>query len=177
MKTFFSTICYSLLMAMLFVACPALAQAQQKLNDPLNKPDLWARIKQDPQNDRVWAAYFGKKDWADLEDDENDSLRRWKKALLEELQPTKVDHEKMRYYAEKEKELTNYIQKMEVLKSNVSKNFVIIEELFELTFDELGLTYTFYSEKYPDGDYNMVRWVEEIDKIIVSTKREKIYNK
>jgi hypothetical protein len=63
---------------------------------------------------------------------------------------------------------------MNELKQNIVENFVIIEDMYKEIYEEQGLTYTYYSEKHPDGKYNQVRWIEDIEADLRKIKEKQL---
>ncbi len=47
------------------------------------------------------------------------------------------------------------------LKSNVSANFLLIEDTFVDIFEELDREYKRYEDVHTDGKYRQVKWVED----------------
>ncbi len=60
------------------------------------------------------------------------------------------------------------------LKTNVHANFAMIEEYYKEIFIEFGLTYTYFKEKYPQGKYSEMRWVEDKEKELKAMKAKQI---
>ncbi|WP_027003548.1 hypothetical protein [Hugenholtzia roseola] len=63
---------------------------------------------------------------------------------------------------------------MAELKQNIAENFVIIEDLYKEIYEEQGLTYTYYRDKHPDGKYNQVKWIEDIEADLQSIKERQL---
>jgi hypothetical protein len=63
---------------------------------------------------------------------------------------------------------------MAELKQNIAENFVIIEDLYKEIYEEQGLTYTYYKDKHPDGKYNQVKWIEDIEADLRSIKERQL---
>lgn len=59
------------------------------------------------------------------------------------------------------------------LKSNISQNFVIIQDFYEEVFKEYGIEYVRYEKKHPEGDENQVEWVREHDKKLKKLKEDR----
>jgi hypothetical protein len=60
------------------------------------------------------------------------------------------------------------------LKTNVHANFAMIEEYYKEIFGEFGLPYVYYKEKYPQGKYSEMRWVEDKEKELKAMKAKQI---
>lgn len=60
------------------------------------------------------------------------------------------------------------------LKQNINANFALIEEYYKEIFQEYGETYVYYKEKYPNGKYSEVKWVEDQEKQIRALKMRQI---
>lgn len=60
------------------------------------------------------------------------------------------------------------------LKQNINANFALIEEYYKEIYQEYGETYVYYKEKYPNGKYSEVKWVEDQEKQIRALKMRQI---
>ncbi|MCC5944300.1 MAG: hypothetical protein JJT94_05145 [Bernardetiaceae bacterium] len=63
---------------------------------------------------------------------------------------------------------------MEDLKQNIKQNFIILEDMYNDMFQENGLEYTYYIEKYPDESYSQNKWVEEHDALLNKHRQKQI---
>jgi signal recognition particle subunit SEC65 len=156
---------------------PQFASAQ--VHDPLKKPDIWAKLKINPADEELWKMYFGKKE---MSDDDHAKMDTWKKQLSEVSKPTttRTDTKStnnietwndLQGWEEMIMEDRNEIIK---LKSNVSANFLLIEELFGQIYEELDLSYKPYEEVHADNKYPKTKWVEEHESKIQAAKEKKL---
>lgn len=125
------------------------AHSQELPKDPLGKPDVWKQLLEHPKNNGLWTAYFGK-DLFDLTKEEGVQFRTWRSQLIAALDAPVVRAEAV------EDDPT-----LNQLTNNISKNFLLIEDYFGSEFKRLGGVYTSFADKYPDGNYNKIVWVEE----------------
>ncbi|MEM6297845.1 MAG: hypothetical protein AAF740_04050 [Bacteroidota bacterium] len=63
---------------------------------------------------------------------------------------------------------------MEELFKEAYENFLIIEDYYADAFDQLGVKYTYYSEKYPRGGYSEMRWLDDQRKRLRTMKEEEL---
>lgn len=68
-----------LLVLFLFVSSWALAQDIQQ-DDPFKKPQIWKKIKANPNDSTLWALYFGKK-WVAMTVADKEEIANWKQEL------------------------------------------------------------------------------------------------
>jgi hypothetical protein len=126
------------------------AQAQGELKDPLGKPEIWKQLVTNPKDARLWSAYFGK-DLFELTKEEGANFRAWRTQLIAAL-----DADAPTPSMQFDEDAT-----LNQLTNNIAKNFMLIEDYFSSEFKKLGTDYVAFSDKYPDGNYNKVVWVEE----------------
>ena len=148
----------SLLLGMGFAAS---AQSE----DPLAKPDVWKRLKENPSDEHPWKVYMGK-DLFSLTKEEYAQYNKLKSHLLnlkaEENEKRELVMLKRREdYYDKRYGKKIQTEEYEELVQNIFKNFPIIEQYFDEQFKEQGETYKPYSVAHPDGQYSKVKWVEE----------------
>ncbi|MEH0155007.1 hypothetical protein V6R21_12750 [Limibacter armeniacum] len=135
------------------------------MNDPFMKPELWAKLKTQPDNDYFWKLYFGK-DLFDLPEDQYKIYEGLRQKLIKEENKRRAAVKKKiieRKIAE-EAETNNRFASDPIyqdLVSNISKNFVMIEMYFTDKFEEAGSEYVSYFDMYPNNDYNKIQWVDE----------------
>jgi hypothetical protein len=60
------------------------------------------------------------------------------------------------------------------LKQNVFENFVILEDVLNEAFAELGAKYRYYAEVHADGKYSELRWIEEQEVRLKQAKQAKV---
>jgi hypothetical protein len=185
-KTFFTFAA-----AMLFFALNFVAVAQDtEVNDPLKKPDVWEKLKKSPADAKLWEAYTGKK-WEAMSKSEQERVAIWRQELMlrgiMEHEIVITSEEKMVAEDEraideiKSSELKNaemlIMQEQEEiteLKTNISENFVILEDLYKDLFAEYGLEYKTYASTHPDGKFPLTRWIHEHDEKIKAVKKAKV---
>jgi hypothetical protein len=63
---------------------------------------------------------------------------------------------------------------MEELKENVKQNFIILEDMYNDMFQENGLEYTYYKDKYPDESYSQNKWIEDHDALLNAHRQKQI---
>ena len=142
------------------------------MNDPLKKPDTWKRLIEDPKNDNLWHSYFGK-DLFELTATESRDYKLWKSQLI--LAQRKKQEEEREKLLDKFKTEESYVAKSPYLRnlmSNISKNFMLIEDFFDDEFSKHGAKYDFYEDKYPKGDFNKISWIEENEKKLIELTRK-----
>lgn len=144
-------------------------------SDPLKKPFIWKQLKSNPSNEALWIAYFGK-DLFDFSDKEYENFTAWKNQLIKErdrdIKPIKNKTEvvKRKYYEQVYGKIKDpYYQN---LITNISSNFLMIEEYFYEQFSFYNNDYTFYSDKYPKGKYDKEQWISEQEKMLEKIRSE-----
>lgn len=60
------------------------------------------------------------------------------------------------------------------LKQNTVVNFAIIEDVYNDIFEEYGIKYVYYKEKYPKEDYDRNKWITEHDNQLKKMKTEQV---
>ena len=73
------TISFILLFFFLFVSSWSLAQDIQQ-DDPYKKPQIWKKIKANPNDSTLWALYLGKK-WTAMTANDKEEIANWKQEL------------------------------------------------------------------------------------------------
>ncbi len=146
---------YALCALLLFVAPLANGQGA---NDPLKKPHIWRKLASEPTNVALWQAYFGK-DIFEFSDVEHEQWSAWRKELLKAREGGDAADRQRASDVYKYGQLQDpYYQN---LISNLHGNFVMIEDYFSEQFKFYNQTYTFYSDKYPKGNFNRETWISE----------------
>ncbi|MCS7019324.1 MAG: hypothetical protein RMJ87_09365 [Cytophagales bacterium] len=165
----------------------------QFVDDPLNKPEQWVKVKQAPHDLEVWANYYGKK-WILMTPAEQQQVLEWKHQLLlqeiadKEAIVTSIEHQASKSsptpspttelpakaLADVEAFIREEQKGLAELKSNINENFVILEDMYRDIFKDLGVTYIPYEKKHPKGDYSRVKWIEEQEMQIKILKENKI---
>jgi hypothetical protein len=175
------------------------AFSQEEVNDPLKKPAIWEKLVKEPSNRGLWAKYFGKP-LEKLSYEENEKLSLWSQVLTlrsimaEEVVIESSDDEEapvesdVAYGADGKEvivmdqtdfdNLTQMVmseqEEVAELKANIYENFVILEDLFRDIFKEHDQKYVSYDEAHPNGEFPIVRWVEETEKKIQEMKNARL---
>jgi len=139
--------------------------AQDK--DPLDKPLIWKQLQANPSNEALWMAYFGK-DLFDLSDEEYENFTDWKNNLIQARESFN-NHEVKKVLVKKQEYYKNVYGNIkdpyyQNLISNITSNFLMIEEYFQEQYDFYNVEYIFYSKKYPKGDFDREQWISEQEK-------------
>lgn len=142
------------------------------VEDPLGKPNEWAALATNPQNDKLWEKYFGK-DLFSLSREENAMFNQLKQYLLNK---EKIEQDKVNYAVLKRKSETRSFkdftkEEYNQLIQNVTKNFPIIEDYFAYQYEVLGEKYVKYEDAYPLGEISKQKWVDEQEKKIEELKK------
>lgn len=191
MKTFYFFLCFLFFLS----ASPLLAQDDFDIvEDPLKKPKIWEALKNSPDNNKLWCQYVGKK-WAELSLAEKEDINIMKQNLLlsmldaesalvieADAEPGEGDEEILDFTSvsanevDNAEKMINYEAYAEIadLRDNVEENFVILEDLYKELFTEYSSKYIYYKEKYPDGDYSKVKWIEEQEAILGRFRMERL---
>lgn len=182
-------------------------QKDNPIADPLSKPALWSDISQSPENLVLWTMYWGKA-WVCMTGKEKTQIAFWKQKFGQKAEKTHSSDESSEFSDDfwadapepetskrqrnerEEMEQAQYLKQLEsmmlmepsalsFLKSNIKANFVVIEDTYNEAFGELGVSYTYYANRYPKGNYSQDLWVREKDAELRALKRkefEKIKN-
>jgi hypothetical protein len=172
MKTIFTSITF--LMMLLFNILGVLAQESNVIEDPLDKPNEWAAVASNPNNDKLWEKYFGK-DLFSFNKEENLLFNNLKQHLLnkEKAIVDKQNYEVMlRKSQNRYKRFEHFTQaQYNDLIQNVNKNFPIIEDYFAYQYDLLGEQYVTYQDAYPTGEITKQKWIDEQELKIEELKK------
>lgn len=140
--------------------------------DPLLKPKIWEQLVDKPTDDRLWQSYFGK-DLFELSKEENDKYEEWK-AKLSAAKAKREEEMRMKIYERKNKALHKPNEfDYDVMVKNPIKNFGLLEDYFAREFKAFDLTYLSYDDKHPEGTYNKIAWIEDMEKKLKQLKDEK----
>ncbi len=170
----------SLLFLFFFLLNFAFAQNDSK--DPLQKPDLWSKIEKNPEDMRLWAAYVGK-DLNSLTSEDEKNIVKWYSQVSTEFKPNilpeevwmdvadqhhydsqqkmKLDLEYKVFHKQLKAEILQESPVLQELSSNIETNFILIEDIIRLEFEELGTKYIDYASVYPKQDYPKDQWLSE----------------
>ena len=174
------------------------------LDDPLNKPAVWNLLKRDPTDPALWASYMGKpwvcmnyaekqqvEQWREkmrklseeylLSSGEKADQQAWKEesvAVEKELRNKSIEAaaaEQIALIKQYEKALLSQgSQSLDELKSNISSNFILIEDMYKERFTQAGGSYQYYKTVHPNDTYSKVKWIEEMGAQLNTLKKEKI---
>jgi hypothetical protein len=172
-------------------------QAQDFEEDPLKHPEIWAKLLKTPSDFTLWNEYIGR-EWGEMSKEEKTEVIAWRRHLLagktftkketqitgipeEHIEETevitqeviKVEQLNVREIKALEAIMLEEEQEMTQLTGNISSNFIMIEDLYDEIFKELGHTYIFYDEKHPKGKYSKTSWVEEQEKNVKKIKKKR----
>ncbi|WP_027003327.1 hypothetical protein [Hugenholtzia roseola] len=181
---------FLLLFSLALFGLSPMAKAQKKLNDPLSKPAIWAKLKANPNQLGLWEEYLGKKLEA-MSAEEKNQMLTWQDELallalasneivVSVSATTNQDDEYFIYelqaqeWKNMQEVVMNPSDEMTHLKQNVDENFAILEDLFAETFEEYGETYVYYADKYPTKNYSQTAWIEEQEAKIRSFKEKEL---
>ena len=157
----------------------------QDSTDPLNKPDIWSKIEKNPKDMRLWASYVGK-DLNSLTSTDEDNIIKWCSQINKDYKPNILPEDTWMGVAENHHYNTNQKLQMDIeynvfhkqlkeeilqespviqeLTSNIETNFIIIEDMMRLEFEELGTNYIDYEAVHPKNDYPKDKWIVEKNK-------------
>ena len=158
--------------------------------DPLNKPDIWKKLKQNPNDQSLWESYLGKK-IKEFTEEDNDKIATWQEQLMV-LQSEHADiiiTPKANTDASDEDILRdmqvgdwNNLEDMVMgsgseikeMRQNVDANFALLEDLYTESFEEQGLKYISYKEVHPDGKYSKTAWIEAQEEKLRQAKMKEL---
>ncbi len=186
---------FCLTLLVIFFASELFAQEAEYIDDPKKKPAIWAKLKENPTSSETWYEYMGKK-WTEmsLPEQEQVSIMR-QELLLRKLTegdehksetgeavastsgttvPKKLDSTKATEMANIEALFLAEESEITDLKTNISENFVILEDKYRELFAEYGQTYKPYDEAHPDGKRVLSDWIDEQEKKLKELKRKQL---
>ncbi len=157
----------------LFFSNTSVAIGQSSVaKDPLKKPAVWKQLESYPKNDNLWKAYFGK-DLFELNSDEGKNYRLWRAFLIsEKTKQEETERNKILATYRTEKSYVAKSPYLQRLMSNINRNFMLIEDFFDEEFDSNGATYEFYEDKYPDGKFSKISWIELNEKKLIELTKK-----
>ncbi|AFM03405.1 hypothetical protein Fleli_0951 [Bernardetia litoralis DSM 6794] len=147
-----------------------------EIKDPMNKPDLWKKLKHNPNNQVLWESYLGKK-IQDFTDEDNDKIATWQEQLMvlqaehadviitSKANTAAADEDILRdmqvgEWQNMEEVVMSTGSEIEEMRQNIDANFALLEDLYSESFEEQGLKYIAYNEAHPDGKYSKTAWIE-----------------
>jgi len=153
------------------------SQAQTAPNidkaDVMKNPVVWAKLKTDYHNDNLWAQYFGT-DVFNLTKEQNQYIERWKSILqnqeILDAEEAQLKRQQLRHGSQTNTATSASERHYQSLLNNIAQNFVMIEDYFTEEFAKYGSVYHTYQEKYPTGNYDKFRWIQEQEKKLKELK-------
>ncbi|MCS7005892.1 MAG: hypothetical protein NZM38_11280 [Cytophagales bacterium] len=143
-------------------------------SDVLKKPEMWAKIRQDYHNDKLWAQYFAT-DVFNLTKEQLAYIERWK-GIFHQEEILEAEEAQLKLQQLRQGSATSQNSASEryfqSLVNNIAQNFVMIEDYFNEEFKKYGGIYHYYQEKYPNGNYDKHRWVQEHEKKLRELKEK-----
>ncbi|SFF13932.1 hypothetical protein SAMN04488541_101741 [Thermoflexibacter ruber] len=176
--------------------------AQEVQDDPYKKPQIWKKLRTNPNDSTLWALYLGKK-WSAMTKAELEEIGIWKQELyiqsiaekeailgarereedlFKETPPTKAagtnrpvkSEMQMKQLATLESQIMQERSDIVQLKKNIYENFVIIEDALKEEFAKFNVTYRYYDDVHADRKYNEIKWIEEQEARLRKLKLEKV---
>ncbi|MBX2844381.1 MAG: hypothetical protein KTR26_21645 [Flammeovirgaceae bacterium] len=162
----------------------AIAQSEETniISDPLKNPEIWAKIKETPKDMRLWAIYLDK-DLNSLDEVDEKLIIYWastleatsiENTLSEEIwkevaenhhynnkQKVIMEMEYRTFHENLEQHILDDSRVLKELNTNIDMNFVIIEDILKLEFEELGTKYITYEASHSNDNYPKMKWIEE----------------
>jgi hypothetical protein len=165
------------------------ARAQTAGDDPYKKPALWKKLRSNPNDSSLWVKYVGKR-WSiadkesivgELEKEAEAPANPMDKDPFYNVPMPKLAPAAPRYTEADMKQLGQLEEMImeerpdiATLKQNVFENFVILEDVLNEAFAELGAKYRYYAEVHADGKYSELRWIEEQEVRLKQAKQAKV---
>ncbi|TAH19502.1 MAG: hypothetical protein EAZ08_08410 [Cytophagales bacterium] len=199
----FSTKIFYMFLALIFLAASmAIAQDLQQ-DDPYKKPQIWKKIKANPNDSTLWSLYVGKK-WALMSADDKEAITSWQQELYiqsiaekeavygardnEDLfkEPTKAgssvtatakvvrSEAAMKQLVALEAIIMQERSDITQLKKNIFENFVILEDVLREEFALYNVSYRYYDDVHSDRKYSEIKWIEEQEARLKKLKQEKV---
>ncbi|WP_169664735.1 hypothetical protein [Flammeovirga yaeyamensis] len=93
-------------------------------------------------------------------------------SAVSQQESVKIEAELQEHFEELEKKMVQTPNLIEILSRDLRKNFILIEDEFDMEFEALGKSYVSYWDKYPNGKYSPERWVYEKKMELKAYKKE-----
>ncbi|WP_020527213.1 hypothetical protein [Flexithrix dorotheae] len=160
----------------------AQSESSNLVSDPLQNPEIWAKIRENPKDMRLWAIYLNK-DLNSLDETDEKLIVQWASTLgttsienplseeiwnevaenhhYNENQKVILEMEYKAFHENLEGHILDDSKVLKELNSNVEMNFVIIEDILKLEFEELGTKYISYNSVHSNDNYPKTKWIEE----------------
>jgi len=194
---------YALVFLMAFFAVSMAFSQDLQQDDPYKKPQIWKKIKANPNDSTLWSLYLGKK-WSAMNLDDKEAITSWQQELYiqsiaekeavygardnEDLfkEPTKAaattaaaakvvkSEIAMKQFIALEAIIMQERSDIMQLKKNIFENFVILEDVLREEFALYNVTYRYYGDVHADRKYSEIKWIEEQELRLKKLKQEKI---
>lgn len=145
--------------------------------DPLNKPELWAKLQHNPNDQTLWEKYVGKP-LAQLTAEDKNSISKWQELLImlqaehadivitSTAETNALDEEVLRDmqaadWENLEEMVMGTSSEIKEMRNNIEENFALLEDLYAELFAEQGLTYVTYAKTYPKANVSKTAFIEE----------------
>lgn len=192
--TIFSKFMFSFgFLLLLFLAGAVDAQnesASSVKKDPMNKPDVWKKLQQNPNDQTLWESYLGKR-IKDFTDEDNNKIATWQEQLMvlqaehadvivtSKANTTANDEEILRDmqtgdWKNLEEVVMSTGSEIQEMRKNVDENFALLEDLYLESFEEQDLKYVSYKEAHPDGKYSKTAWIEAQEETLRQSKMKEL---
>ncbi len=169
------------ILLLFFLCSTSVLQAQEVVEsmekDPLRKPNIWEKLKEDPSSDELWFKYFGK-DLFELSQEEYKSFQEWQSGL--QAQKQRLHEESQRRIAARKlshsrRSQTNkyLLEEYYNLADNINKNFDLIDDYFAREFKALNYHYDKYKDMFPEDGFPKEQWVRENQQKLIKLKSSK----
>lgn len=199
----FSMTIFYMFLALNFLALSgAIAQDLQQ-DDPYKKPQIWKKIKANPNDSTLWSLYVGKK-WTLMSVADKEAIASWQQELYiqsiaekeavygarenEDLfkEPTKAastatatakvvrSEAAMKQLVALEAIIMQERSEITQLKKNIFENFVILEDVLREEFALYNVSYRYYDDVHSDRKYSEIKWIEEQEARLKKLKQEKV---
>lgn len=174
---------------LLFLVSAVDAQTTEK-KDPMNKPEIWQKLQHNPNDQKLWESYLGKK-IQDFTEEDNSKVATWQEQLMvlqaehadvvitSKANTNEVDEEILRdmqvgEWKNLEEVVMSTGSEIQEMRQNIDANFALLEDLYAESFEEQGLKYISYKEAHPDGKYSKTAWIEAQEEKLRQAKMKEL---
>jgi hypothetical protein len=175
---------------LLLLLAGAVDAQNTKKKDPMNKPDIWQKLQQKPNDQDLWESYLNKK-IQDFTDEDNNKIAGWQEQLMilqgdhadivvvSKANTSEVDEEILRDmqvgdWNNLEEVVMSTGSEIQEMRQNIDANFALLEDLYSESFEEQGLKYISYKEVYPDGKQSKTVWIDAQDETLRQAKMKEL---
>ncbi len=186
----FSKFILSFTFLVLFFLAGAVDAQNVTKKDPMNKPNIWLKLQNNPNDQTLWESYLGKKIQEFTEQD-NNKIASWQEELMilqaehadvvvtSKANTSEVDEEILRDmqvgdWQNLEEVVMSTGSEIQEMRQNVDANFALLEDLYSESFEEQGLKYVSYKEVHPDGKYSKTAWIETQEETLRQAKMKEL---